>query len=140
MLTEFFQYLKNWFEISKIFSSFSVSNGVLSYSDGKDIPLSVGQLYRIVGSSLNNGVYKYGTDELTDETFTGAVWVMAVPPAVMALADDIEKWTTENGKIIDSPYQSESFGGYSGTLKSGSSGCLSWKDQFAARLAPWRKI
>ena len=141
MLTEIFQYLRNWFEITKLFSDFKVSDGIVSFSDGSELPLAIGQYFRIVGSALNDGVWKYGEDNLpADEVFSGAVWLMAVPPAVVSLAGEIKDWTAANSTVIDSPYQSENFGGYSYSLKVGENGTLTWKSQFAARLAPWRKI
>lgn len=145
MLAELFQYLRNWFVKTRYLSEFIVSDGKITFADGSNIPLLVGQYFRIVGSVLNDGVYKYGEDDLpANELFSGAVWAMAVPPAVVALAGEIEEWTAANADAINSPYQSESFGGYSYSLKAGSSSGdgngLSWKSQFAARLAPWRKI
>ena len=86
------------------------------------------------------------TSDLTDEpVFPGAVWAMAVPPDLVALSEEIAGWNTANAAALASPYQSESFGGYSYSLKSGgsadgASGGLTWQTQFAARLAPWRKI
>ena len=144
MLTEIFQYLRNWFEKTKYFGDFIISENTISYSDGSSLPLVEGQCFRIVGSTLNDGVYILGTDTLTAEEFNGAVWSMAVPPAVLQLAEDIGTWVTSNNDVINSPYQSESFGGYSYTKAGGSSvsgaGEISWQSQFAARLAPWRKI
>ena len=147
MLTEIFQYLRNWFVKTKYFSTgFVISDGVITFDDGSTVPLIAGQYYRIIGSVLNNGVHKYGDtqDLLRDEVFSGAVWAMAVPPAVVALAGEITTWTAANADAINSPYQSESFGGYSCSLKAGSSGSgsgsVTWQSQFADRLAPWRKI
>ena len=54
---------------------------------------------------------------------------------------DYFTWQKENKKAVESPYQSESFGGYSYTIKNGNDGQgLSWKQVFAARLNEWRKI
>ena len=50
-----------------------------------------------------------------DERFEGAVWALAVPPAVIALAGEITEWQEKNGEAVLSPYTSESFGGYSYT-------------------------
>lgn len=144
MLTQICQYLRNWFERDKYIGSFIISGGVLTYADGTALPLLNGQYFRIVGSILNDGVHNTA-DMLTDEEFTGAVWSMAIKPDFLALVHDIETWCADNAKAIDSPYQSESFGGYSYTLKSGSGSsdvntAGTWQGQFAARLAPWRKI
>ena len=53
------------------------------------------------------------------------------------LVDEIDKWQKENEKAVQSPYQSESFGGYTYTLKEN---VPSWKTAFASRLNQWRKI
>lgn len=146
MLTQVCQYLRNWFERTKYIGDFTITNGELTYGDGSTLPLLTGQYYRIVGSILNDGVHQMGEEEpLKDESFTGAVWSMAVPPDLVELADDIDKWSRANAAAINSPYQSESFGGYSYSMRDsassgGQSAGISWQSQFAARLAPWRKI
>ena len=95
MLTELCQELKNWFDASRHFGTFTIEDGELSVSFLQD-----GQYFRIVGSVFNDGVYKYEpnltpTQEhpethrpvLKDETFDGAIWALAVPPEVISLAD-----------------------------------------------------
>jgi hypothetical protein len=85
---------------------------------------------------------------LTDEVFEGAVWAMAVPPAVIAMQAQIEEWLADDGvqKALKSPYTSESFGGYSYTKASGKSSNnggntgYTWQMQFADELNRWRKI
>jgi hypothetical protein len=101
-----------------------------------------GQYIRIVGSVLNDGVYEYSDSmELVDETFTGAVWSMAVPADLITLAAEIELWKQKNQRAIDSPYTSESYGGYSYTKAAGADGATyDWKTHFAARPNRWRKI
>ena len=144
MLTQICQYLRNWFERDKYLGSFMISGGVLTYADGTALPLISGQYFRIVGSILNDGVHKNAaSDILTDETFSGAVWSMAVPPDFLALAQDISTWCTANKAVIDSPMEQETVGGYSYKLKgsgNGSAGAGTWEGQFASRLGPWRKI
>ena len=147
MLTEICQYLRNWFEYYKLTGRFVVSTGRITYADGTALSILNGQYYRIVGSVFNDGVHKLGeSDTLTDESeFTGAVWLMAVPPAVVQLDADITQWLTDNAAAINSPYASESFGGYSYSLRSGNaadgdSTGATWQSQFKTRLSPWRKI
>ena len=116
----------------------------LTKFDGNiDLSLQEGQYFRIVGSIFNDGVYKYGDElELTDETFDGAIWAMAVPKEVIALSEEINQWILDNSEALNSPYQSESFGGYSYSLKSSSTsnnGALTWQSHFAERLNLWRK-
>lgn len=149
MMTELCQELRNWFDrdMKKWSGDFAVENGELS---GFSELLKTGQYFRIIGSVFNDGVHKYGDADLTDETFTGSVWAMAVPPAVIALASDIEAWIAKYGSgdaVARSPFNSESFGGYSYSKSAGgssgdSSGSKggSWKAAFAYDLNRWRKI
>ena len=132
--------LNNWFDVKRAIGDFEITeNGLTSFYDD----LYDDQYYRIVGSALNDGVYKKGEEHVfAPEVFHGAVWAMAVPPAVIALNSTISAWTTDHDKEIDSPYQSESFGGYSYT-KSGSgdsAGNLTWQGHFKHDLDKWRKI
>lgn len=142
MLTELCAELRNYFlrdrEADIHYGEYTISGGSI------DLPFLLdGQYFRIVGSVLNDGVYQYPANGLADETFTGAVWAMAVPPTVIALAAEIEAWTTNNADALANPYTSESFGGYSYTKASGNSasgGAYSWKDQFASSLSKWRRL
>lgn len=107
--------------------------------------LQVGQYFRIVGSVFNDGVYQYPAKDLHDEEFSGAVWAMYVPPEVIDLSRQIDEWREKNATALDSPYQSESFGGYSYTLKSGGnsgsgSGAITWQKQFASKLSRYRRL
>lgn len=115
--------------------------------------LAEGQYFRIVGSVFNDGVYcnnEDGLKELKSESFTGAVWAMAVPPEFITLCKEIEAWCAANmgaDSVNMSPFTSESFGGYSytkggkGSSQNGSgSAAVTWQDQFAARLNPYRKV
>lgn len=143
MLTNVCQYLRNWFKREIWLGDYKIENGIIT-KDGAALPLLNGQYYRIVGSVLNDGVHQINDElsDLRDEEFSGAVWSMAIPPDFLALVHDIETWCADNAKAIDSPYQSESFGGYSYSLKSGANGAGAgtWQSQFAARLGAWRKI
>lgn len=140
-------YLKNWFDRNqpKYFGNVSIINGALS----ETYDLKVGQYFRIVGSTLNDGVYQYPITTLTDETFDGAIWGMSLPKAFIALLNDIEAWKTKYASADSaamSPFNSESFGGYSYSKSSGGSGDTTkdksgtWQGAFGARLAPYRKM
>lgn len=148
MLTEICQYLHNWFEVAKFYGKFIISDGhIESYNDG-DMGLIEGQYFRIVGSLLNDGVHQYPSEGLKDETFDGAIWSMAIPPAMLSLSEEIDSWQTKHGSVDSvamSPYNSESFGGYSYSKSSGGSvesggGSGGWQSAFANRLNPWRKL
>jgi hypothetical protein len=89
---------------------------------------------------------------MTDEEFSGAVWLLAIPPDFVALLDDINAWEAANkdaiasaaADIIAGPYTSESFAGYTYTKKTSLGDVpTTWKDPrlgFSARLNEWRKI
>ena len=133
---------RNWFVVSD-----GITHGVYTIRDGTiSIPnMREGQYFRIVGSVFNDGVHRYPANDLTDETFDGAVWAMAVPPDFLALCDEIEAYTkTDAAK--PTPYQSESFGGYSYTLKGAGSATgqtadpSDWRAVFGKRLNRWRKL
>lgn len=141
MIEQILNYIHNYFEKDIVRGTFTVSSGEL----GVDF-LQDNQYFRIRGSVFNDGVHRFPTSDLIDETFQGEVWAMAVPPAVIALSNEIEEWITKYGDQMDSPYQSESFGGYSYTKKSsgGSSNdgndASDWRSVFRTRLNNWRKI
>ena len=145
MLTELCQELRNWFERKKFFGTFTIENGQIDLPDGS---LQSGQYFRIVGSVFNDGVHKYDPEsesQLVDEVFKGAIWSMAVPPAVVDLSERISEWVTKYGDSVSSPYSSESFGGYSYTkANSGQGNAASssptWQSTFASELNRWRKI
>ena len=126
--------------------------GDYSIQDGAIVPsvdILENQYFRIVGSVFNDGVHQNTTAlELTDEPeFHGAIWLMRVPQDIIDLATEIEAWKDANAEAITSPYQSESFGGYSYSKASGTGGTgnavgVDWRNQasFASRLNPYRRI
>ena len=137
MLTEVCAEIRNYFVKD-------IHNGTFEIVGGKITPLDFiqeNQYFRIVGSVFNDGVYKY-TDklELTDEKFIGSVWAMAVPPSVVALAEEIKKFN-ESDEAKPSAYTSESFGGYSYSKATDENGApIGWKKVFASRLNKYRRI
>lgn len=86
--------------------------------------------------------------ELIDEDeFNGVIYSLAIPKAVIKLAEDIEEWQTKYSDTVNSPYSSESFGGYSYTkaIGKGESGndldnTGGWQVAFRSRLNHWRKL
>jgi hypothetical protein len=128
------------------YGRFVIANGEM-----QNLPfLQKGQFYRIVGSTFNDGVHKYGAiprstedyETLTDEEFEGAIWEMFVPKEVVDLSAEIQDWISKNADTINSPYQSESFGGYSYTKAVAGTGRVStdWQSHFAAKLNRWRRL
>lgn len=146
MLSEICQELRNWFNRNQpiIHGAFEIKNGKVVDTDFTSV-IQTNQYFRIVGSVFNDGVYKYTNDlQLTDELFVGAIWLMAIPKEVIDLASEIAAWKTKYADVISSPYQSESFGGYSYSKASAASGSNasgpSWQSVFANQLNKWRKI
>lgn len=129
MLEAVLEYLKNWFErdpvtrMRRVYSGrLTASGGALSgVPEGFAVP---GQRVRVRGSRLNDGLHDWPCSDL---------------------ADEVAAWCAEHGDAQNSPYASESFGGYSYTKATASgsqagSGGSTWQSVFAARLAPWRKL
>lgn len=135
MLYELCLELNNFFEYAKYIGNITIEDGNVVTE-----LLEEGQYFRIVGSKFNDGVYQYPQANLIDETYHGGLWAMAVPPAVIALSADIDKWKDKYNNNADTPYQSESFGGYSYTKASGANGAYGWQDAFRSRLNLWRKL
>lgn len=144
-LTEICQELHNWFEEDKYVGTYSVAGGRIM-STNRDFHLKEGQYFRIVGSTFDDGVHQNtqaGLAELHDDAWHGAIWPMAVPPAVITLTAQIEAWAEkyETGEAM-SPFASESFAGYSyskPTSKNGST-TASWTEAFRSQLNRWRKL
>ena len=136
MLETVLQNLNNWFLVPDGVHAgeFTVQGGQLT------LPfLQTGQYFRVVGSVFNDGLHQYPVADLTDETFTGSVWALAVPKAVIELAEEIDAWQTRNGD--PGPFTSESFGGYSYSKATNASGmAVGWQDVFKSRLNDWRRI
>ena len=147
MLTEICANIRNYFtyEDDKHFGEFAIVAGQITPSF--DIPTDY---IRIVGSHKNDGVHKLSANDLVDEgTFDGAIWVMSPPKAFLDLAAEIADWQAKNGGVDSqamSPFNSESFGGYSYSKSSGSasggssSGGADWASAYATRLNIYRKI
>ena len=154
MLTELCQYLKNWFELDQISGEVTITDGTITVvSDslifgGSAPTILLGQYIHIEGSVFNNGVFKYGEESLTNETFNGTIWLMGVPQAIIDLDAEITEWRQKYESVSSpamSPFNSESFKGYSyskSTISGGSGveSALGWQNVFGPRLAPWRKI
>lgn len=97
-----------------------IHEGVFTIKGGKIAPLDFiqnNQYFRIVGSVFNDGVYKNTHDlNLVDETFKGAVWSMALPPAFIDLAAKDKEIKAKIDEIVkaDTGFASESYpNGYS---------------------------
>ena len=139
MLEQVLLHLTNWFLVPC-----GIHEGTYTIEDGGiALPfLANGQHFRICGSVFNDGLHQYPAGDLKTETFDGTVWALNVPQAVIDLATEIEAWQKKNGDASVSPYQSESFGGYSYSkaTDSASGGAVTWQSAFRSRLNAWRKL
>lgn len=156
MLEQLLIYLRNWFRVrdtvdGKHPSTYTVESGsvVLPF-------LQSGQYFRIIGSVFNDGLYIYGDHimdedrneiELTDETFTGSIWALAIPRAVIRTAAEFGGVTAQmskiTGQIIENPFTSESYAGvysYSKDQSGQLAALTAQRDEIMKRLNQWRKI
>lgn len=144
--------IRNWFTYDETqVDSCQISGGALPASVASS--LLEGQWYRIQGSLMNDGLHKHPDTELVDETFDGQIDSLAIPKALLNVVEEITEWVELSGearrKALASPYASESFDGYSYTIK-GASGSNSasggstvptgWQAEFGSRLNKWRKL
>ena len=151
MLQEIMEYLNNYFvPISAKEVTYTISGGAISPSFGAED----GDRFLICGSRRNDGVYTWHANGikddddkkaagLRDETFAGTIRVCSIPPVLLTLSGEISNWVASNSAALTSPMQSETFNGYSYTLKSGGasggSGPLTWRDIYGKQLERWRR-
>lgn len=140
VLEQICAFIHNYFYGDRYTGTFTITGGILTV-DG----LIDGQYFRVCGSKLNDGVYRYGIDLLNDETFTGVIWEMRPPKSFLTLVGEIEAWNDKYADVMNAPYSSESFGGYSyskaqGYASAGGGMLSSWQAIFGARLNEWRKL
>jgi hypothetical protein len=137
MLERILRSINNWFLTKN-----GAHVGIFTISGGSIDPASDlldGQYYRIIGSVFNDGLHQHPASDLTDETFTGAVWALAIPPDVVEIAKEAEDWEAKYGTQAVSPYTSETVtGAYSYTK--GENGASTVEEVFAERLKPYRKM
>lgn len=149
MLNKICENIHNYFIQNRYEGRFMIEDGMIS------LPLLDGQRFLIEGSALNDGLYTYHDSGIKDdddsvevglraETFTGTICALAVPPAVIALAGEINTWVATYGETINTPYTSENVLGVYGYTKSsggtGAGGSVSWMDVFKDQLNRWRKV
>lgn len=154
-LEQVLAHIHNWFTRETLsLSECEVVDGQLPASVAEAVP--AGTWYRIQGSYLNDGLHLRGAEDegLNDESFSGTLSVLAVPRALLAVVDEISDWVAANAearsKAAASPYQSESFGGYTYSMRpdltggssssSGSGGLTGWQAAFKSDLNPYRRL
>lgn len=151
MLQKVCEYLHNYFVKDAIYGKYTVSESSITPA----LHLKNGQRFLIHGSDMNDGVYTFHecgisnddddqSAELNDETFEGYICAMAIPREIDNIVREISEWQTKNAAVLDSPYTSESFGGYSYTKATGSGedagSVITWQSKFRNRLNAYRKI
>lgn len=145
MLEQVLGSIHNWFVRD------TLSVGECTISDGAlpaSVPIPDGVWYRIRGSYLNDGMHLKGDkgEGLVDETFSGTITTHVIPKPLLAIVDEICQYQERHGESASGPYQSESFGGYSYTLKGSSTASgtnapnTGWRAAFAGQLNQWRKL
>lgn len=138
LIKEVLDHIHNYFVKEIYTGTFRIENGLINVDELLD-----GQYFMIKGSVLNDGIYVNPSSNLKDEVFDGSVSALAIPRDVIDLITEIEEWQTANKKTLESPFQSESFGGYSYSKASSgkSNGSqLTWRDVFGPRLNAYRKL
>ena len=145
MLEELLRYVNNRFDADMNGRAYGSTSGTIKIVGGvlNAKGLKEGQYFWVEGSTLNDGLHLHPADDLIDEEFKGRVVYLRVPRAVVELADEIYDWTEKNSDMLNSPLQSESFGGYSYTkasMSGKSGGGYSWQDHFSSRFRPFVKL
>ena len=143
MLTEICGYLNNYFDIKRYTGTIKVDSGVV-YHNNKEISMENGQYFALFRKNFVLGVYQFGIDTLDDKEFKGSVWLMDLPQAFLDIVAEIEAWQEKYGgtdSAAMSPFNAESFGGYSYTKGySGGGGSIVWQNVFKTRLAQYKKV
>lgn len=143
MLEQVLDHIHNYFYTGAVITdTFTISGGQIQIDE-----LQNGQYYHITGSVFNDGIHQYPASEgeLTDETFSGTIYPMAVPKTMLNIVNEIEAWVEEYGTVMNSPYQEErvvnvyeykraTTGRYVGDSQS------DWQTIFKKRLNAWRKV
>lgn len=144
MLSMICSELNNYFKVKSYDVNLKIENGnIIGMPE-----LIEGQYFRLIGSVLSDGIYKYPVSGLMDEPeFHGKIWSMAIPSEVIDLSYEIGDWIEKYNKVDSSamsPFNSESFGGYSYSKSSSNSNsgssANSWQNIYKSRLNKYRKL
>lgn len=131
------RHVRNFFERGWIDGPLTISGGVLPVP--ADAPYIA-----ITGSAYNDGVHRMASPveaekPLTDESFSGRVWLLYPPADFLELCGDASAFDEKNpvGAL-----KSESFGEYSYTRASagGSGGMPTWQSALALRLQDYKRM
>lgn len=144
MIEQICDFIHNYFIQSTVDGLYSVVDGVLQTD-----ALKPRQFFILAGSTFCGGIHQYGGAPITyagenvTETFSGTLAILAIPDALLKLADEIETWVEKNGAVMNSPYKSESFADYKYEKDTGTDGknnSADWRFVFRGRLNRWRKL
>lgn len=138
MLLELMRECHNFFDISEEQGNFTIQDSIININKN----YLIGQYILVTGSILNDGVYLlndklYTLVNSVDEEFNGIVYGLRIPKDFIKLSEEIEKF------IADNPTTNitrESFGNYSSSKAQGKNGIITWQEQFASRLNPYRRM
>ena len=127
------RHCRNYFERGYMDGDFVIQGGGMvspALADGRYIAIS--------GSAGNDGVHLLGADVLTDEAFTGRVWLLSPPAVFVELCAEITEYDRKNPT---GAYLSESFGTYSYQRAQNTQGqAATWQSAFAARLRDFQML
>lgn len=154
MIEQVCAHIHNYFETDKNTNLAMIYPGTYTIENGSiTLPfLMNGQYFRIIGSELNDGVYRYPVTQeegkpaiLQDETFDGVIWKMRPPKAFLALVDEIQAWMDKYGDTMKNPYQSEDVIGVYRYTKMTSGKVTgdyiaTWQNVFKDQLNEWRRL
>lgn len=147
MLGEICAYIHNYFEEDPVTGRRDIYPGTYTIENGSiTLPFMLpGQYFRVMGSELNDGIYRYQIDLLTDETFSGVIWKMRPPAEFLQIVNDIKDWVDKYGEIMRNPYQSEEVIGvyrYTKMTSGKVSGdfIATWQNVYKTQLNKWRKL
>lgn len=145
-LTDLCRKTRNWFDKKRHFGIFDLDSELDFACEG--------QFYRLIGDvtadgqclyvdyvcTYTDGNFKVYGAETAHGILNGAIWEMSVPTDFLELYEKMTAWEEKNADILNSPFQSESFGGYSYSRASGKNGSLTVWDNFADEIARYQKL
>lgn len=140
MLSEICGELCNYFEDRSNIQrgEFTARGGFLFLPNVKE-----GQFIRIVGSTFNDGVHMYPCYTLQDETFSGTIYALQIPPELVEIATQLatSRNTAAASGEATNPYIMESFNGYQYTRATDAHGApADWRVLYASKFDKWRKL
>lgn len=134
--------INNYFETGYRAANYAIAGGVISPGD----LFAPGMYIAITGSIFHDGVWRIGDGQILadhpvgapDEKFYGRVYFLHPPKEFLETCASIAEF---DEKKPATGVQSESFGEYSVTHKSGKNGgVLTWQEAFADSLRPYYRM